>query len=75
MENIAFLIHESHMSFNEVMELPYAVFLSLLKHFQMFELMKTEEGREMLKNNKILSQTEPDWDRIRSLPGYRKEVK
>ena len=67
MANIAFLIKESGMSFFEVMELPYAVFLSLLKHFKLFILMQNHEFAEELKKAERLKATEPDWDKVRPL--------
>jgi len=67
MGNIAFLIQKGNMGFNEVINLPYAVFLSLLKHFQMFELMKNPEYQKALEKQKYLNIKEPDWGRIRPL--------
>lgn len=72
--NISYLIKESGMSYFEVMNLPYAIFLGLLKHFRMFALMQTEEGQKMLQQEKLLSQTEPDWGRLRNQEFYKKEV-
>ena len=71
MANIAFLIKQSGMSYFEIMNLPYAVFLSLLKHFKMFELMQNPEYTEELRKAERLKQREPDWERIRPL--VRKE--
>lgn len=72
MRNIAYLIKSSGMGFNEIMNLPYSVFLSLLKHFRLMEIEQTEEGRKMIAKSKILDQTEPDWNRIRKIKNYRK---
>ena len=71
MENIAFLMQKGSIGFEEVISLPYAVFLSLLKHFQLFELMKDPEYRKELHGQKLLKQTEPDWDRIKPLAERR----
>lgn len=60
------------MGFNEVMELPYAVFLSLLKHTRILQLEETPEGQQLLSKSRLLSQTEPDWDRIRKSENYQR---
>jgi hypothetical protein len=73
MANIAYLIKESHMGFNEIMDLPYAIFLSLLKQFQVMNMKQSEEGREQLKLRNSLYQTEPDLIKIRGMKGYKKE--
>lgn len=65
---------ESSMGYNEVMNLPYAIFLGLLKHFRIFTMMQTEEGQKVLQQEKLLSQTEPDWGRLRDQEFYKKEV-
>lgn len=72
MRNIAYLIKQSQMSYFEVMQLPYAVFLSLLKQFRIFELEQTEEGRKALLQSNTLHKTEPDFARIRNSKGYQK---
>lgn len=71
MRNIAYLIKTSGMSFKEIMDLPYSVFLSLLKHFRLIEIEQTEEGRKMLAKGKMLDQTEPDWNKIRKIKDYK----
>jgi len=67
MQNIAFIIKESGMGFCEVMDLPYTVFLSLLKHFQVFKLQQNPEYCKALEEQKILGETEPDMGRLRRL--------
>ena len=67
MQNIAFVMKEGNMGFLEVLNLPYSVFLSLLKHFQMFELMKDENYRKQLQMQSVLNKTEPDWEKVRKL--------
>jgi len=71
MPNIAYLIKESYMGYQEIMDLPYAVFLSLLKQFQVMNMLKTEEGREQLKLGNALYQTEPDLNKIRGMKEYK----
>ncbi len=71
MQNIAFIMKESSMGFYETLKLPYAVFLSLLKHFKLFILQQDPEYRQQLKKQKMLYQTEPDWDRLRPLAEKR----
>lgn len=72
MRNIAFLIKESGMGYREVISLPYAVFLSLLKHFRIFQIEQTEEGRKLLMRSGTLYQKEPDWAAIRNSEEYQK---
>lgn len=67
MKNVAYLIKNSGMGYREVIELPYQVFLSLLKQFMIFELESSEEGREYLQQCKILNTKDADLTRIRKL--------
>ena len=59
------------MSYFEIMELPYAVFLSYLKWARIFQLEQTEEGRDALYKEKAIDQTEPDLARFRQIKGYQ----
>lgn len=59
-------MNKSKMDYFTIMKLPYAVFLSLLKHFQLFDLQSTPEGREVLAKSKRLYQTEPELDKLRN---------
>lgn len=63
---------QSKMSYFEIKKLPYAVFLSLLKHFRLLELKSTPEGRELLAKSKRLYQTEPDLNKLRNSEFYQK---
>lgn len=71
MANISFLMQKGNMGFFEVMELPYAVFLSLLKHFKIFELQQDPEYIKQLEQQKVLEKTEPDWDKVRNFAERR----
>jgi hypothetical protein len=72
MEKIAYLNMKTRMSHAEIMNLPYAIFLSYLKHYQMFDLMSTEEGRKYLEQVERIKQTEPDFAKLRQVSGYKK---
>ncbi|MEA4926302.1 MAG: hypothetical protein VB084_13450 [Syntrophomonadaceae bacterium] len=72
MENIAYLMDKSKMDYFKIMKLPYAVFLSLLKHFRLFDIQSTPEGRELLKKSKRLYETEPDLGKLRNSEFYQK---
>lgn len=72
MENIAYLNMKTRMSHTEILNLPYAIFLSYLKHYQMFDLMSTPEGREYLEKVERLKQTTPDFNKLRKVSGYKK---
>lgn len=67
MGQIAFIIKESGMGFNEVMELPYSIFLSLLKQFQLNYLRKDPNYVQAMERDKVLQQTELQWDRLEPL--------
>jgi hypothetical protein len=71
MEKVAYLNMKTRMSHTEIMNLPYAIFLSYLKHYQMFDLMSTEEGREYLEKVKRIKQTEPNFAKLRKVSGYK----
>ena len=62
------------MSFKDVMELPYAMFLSYLKWARIFQIEQTQEGRDALYKESAIHQTEPDLGKLRNLTGY-KEVR
>lgn len=65
MRNIAFVTKEFGMGYQEIMDLPYAVFLSYLKWGRVFILEQTEKGRDLLYKESAIHQTEPDWSRVR----------
>ena len=71
MEKIAYLNMKTRMSHTEIMNLPYAIFLAYLKHYQMFDLMSTPEGREYLEKVERIKQTEPDFEKLRKVSGYK----
>lgn len=71
MRNIAFLNKEYGMSHKDIMELPYAVFLSYLKWARIFQLEQTQEGRDALYKESAIHQTEPNLGRLRQLNGYQ----
>ncbi|MBW7649785.1 hypothetical protein [Anoxybacillus sp. ST4] len=71
MEKIAYLNMKTRMSHTEIMNLPYAIFLSYLKHYQMFDLMSTPEGREYLEKCERIKQTIPDFAKLRQVSGYK----
>ncbi len=65
MRNVAFLTKEYGMSYQDIITLPYAVFLSYLKWARIFQIEQTEEGRDALYKNRVIDQTEPDWAKVR----------
>lgn len=71
MEKVAYLNMKTRMSHTEIMNLPYAIFLSYLKQYQMFDLMSTSEGREYLEKVERVKQTEPDFAKLRKVSGYK----
>ncbi|WP_092282449.1 hypothetical protein [Caldicoprobacter faecalis] len=71
MQSIAFLMRESNMTYNEVLELPYYTFFALLKQFVMFNLMQNEEYAKELKRYEKLKNTEPELNKLRKLQSYK----
>lgn len=72
MENITYVMEKSNSDFFTVMKMPYAVFLSSLKHFRLREIQSTPEGRELLEKSKRRFNTKADLGAIRALTGYKK---
>jgi len=73
MTNIAYVMQKGNMNYFEIMELPYVIFLSLLKQFQMFELMQNEDYRKQLQEQKLLERKDADLESLRTLIKHRKE--
>lgn len=73
MPNIAYLIRKTNMGYEEVMRLPYPIFLSLLRENRLMDLMETPEGREYLEKIERLKVTTPDFNKLSQLNGYKKE--
>jgi hypothetical protein len=75
MSDVAYLMSKANMTFDEVMNLPYGIFLSLVEQNTIQDMMQTDEGREIL--DKIRRFKNPrkhaDLDAIRSFKGYRVE--
>lgn len=72
MQNIAYMVKYYHISFDELMDLSYSIFLSLMKWARIQQIEQTEEGRDALYKTSIIYQTEPDVGRLRNLTGYKK---
>lgn len=58
------------MGYDDILSLPYVVFLSLLKQFQLMELRKSPDYIKEEKKQRILQATEPEMERLVS---YMKE--
>ena len=74
MPSIKMVMDYGRLSFNEVLELPCDVFLLMKRHAYIDQLNETEEGRQYLRDCERLRQTEPDYEALRQMPGYRAEV-
>jgi hypothetical protein len=72
MEKFAYLNMKTGMSHTELLNLPYKAFLSYLKHYQIFDLMSTEEGQKYLEQVERAKKTEPDFAKLRQVTGYKK---
>lgn len=71
MENITYLNRKTQMSHTEIMNLPYCLFLSYLKHNKIMDLQETEAGREYLSKCERLKVTTPDLSKLRQATGYK----
>lgn len=72
MPNFAYLLSKTSMNYEELMDLPYAIFLGLLKQFRLMDIQSTDEGRDLLKKSEILNIKEADLSSIRQLNSYQK---
>jgi hypothetical protein len=75
MSDVVYLNRKSGMSHEEIMNLPYGVFLKYIDYHQVMDLMETPEGRERLMWFNRLQTTDADISRLRSLGGYKAENK
>ncbi|KOO46393.1 hypothetical protein AMD01_11190 [Priestia koreensis] len=71
MNDIAFLNRKSGMSHQEIMSLPYGIYLSYIKQNTIAELMETQEGREYLATCQRVQQKTPDLAKLRGNTGYK----
>lgn len=78
MENIAYIMKNSGHTYYDIMKMPYAVVLSMVKHFRLQELLQIPEWREEyykqkyingLKEGKIKKQTKCDINALRAFGG------
>jgi hypothetical protein len=72
MPNVAYLNRKTHMGYEQLLNLPYPIFLSLLRENQIMDLKETEEGRKYLAQIERLNVTTPDFNKLRSKGGYKK---
>ncbi len=72
MPNFAYLLNKTSMNYEALMDLPYAIFLGLLKQFRLMDIQSTEEGRALLKKSEILNTKEADISSVRQLNAYQK---
>lgn len=61
---------ESNMNYEEVINLPYAIYLGLYRQFYIINLESSEEGREALMAGKRMYSTEADVSKIRGTKFY-----
>lgn len=71
MNNVVYLNRKSGMSHEEIMNLPYGIYLKYIEQHIYLDLMETEEGREYLAKMKRLSSKSADISAIRSMTGYQ----
>lgn len=73
MHSIRLVTQYTNMSQDKVLQLPHDLFLLNLKNAFIEDKLKTPEGREYLKKAYRLQQTEPDYEKLRQMKGYRIE--
>ncbi|WP_195837954.1 hypothetical protein [Tissierella pigra] len=71
MRQIVYISTKTSMGFNEILQLPYAIFLGYLKQLWVLQMEETQEGRDALYKESAIHQTEPDLGRLRQLNGYQ----
>jgi hypothetical protein len=67
------VVKYTNMTQQEVLKMPHDLFLANYKYAFIEDKMQTEEGREYLRKAYRLQQTEPDYNKLRKLDGYKKE--
>ncbi|WP_226087486.1 hypothetical protein [Mesobacillus sp. S13] len=72
MPNIAYLNRKTKMGYDELLNLPYPIFLSLLRENQILDLKETSEGREYLEKIERLNVTTPDFGKLSGLSRFNK---
>ncbi|WML44091.1 hypothetical protein [Neobacillus sp. PS3-40] len=60
------------MGFEQLMKLPYPIFLSFLKENRLMDLRESEDGREYLAKIDRLNVTTPDFSKLSKLSGFKK---
>jgi hypothetical protein len=73
MYRIRMVVKYTNMTQNNVLQMSHDLFLANFKYAFIEDKLSTEEGREYLKKANRLQQTEPDYDKIQKLKGYKKE--
>jgi hypothetical protein len=77
MSDITYLNEKSKMPYDEIMNLPYGVFLSLVEQHTIQDLMQSEDGRALMEKVKRFKnpRKQADLSAIRSFGGYQKAIK
>lgn len=72
LEDFTYLSRNMKLSHSEIMRMPHNLYLAYLKHNRIFDLKKTEEGREYLEKARKFNnpRKHADISTIRSLGGY-----
>ncbi|WP_407268973.1 hypothetical protein [Radiobacillus sp. PE A8.2] len=74
MPNITYVTRKAHMGYEQVMKLPYPIFVSYLVENKIMDLQETEEGREYLRKIERLKVTTPDYSKLKSTSGYKQKA-
>lgn len=61
---------ESGMNYEEVINLPYSIYLGLYRQFYIINLESTQEGREALLAGQRMYSTKADINKIRNTKFY-----
>ncbi len=64
------------MGYLDVMELPYEIFLALLRQAYIKQLRQSPEGQAQLEQAQVKpkGRTQPDFSKIRGMDGYQKQI-
>lgn len=71
MTNITYLTRRTMMGYEQIMELPYPIFLSYLKHNRIMDMQETPEGREYLEKIERIKVKTPDFAKLRQVSDYK----
>lgn len=71
MDSITYLTRQTKMGYNQIINLPYPIFLKYLRDCQIENISSTEEGRKIIRRSQELTVKTPDFAKLRQAGGYK----